>query len=399
MYGADAAYAELFNRPDWTGKSTSCSQAVNDMLALVKGNYTCNHPGYFTTIADNEAKPVGALYFAGEHTNSFYEFQGFMTLGRSVYHVNIIERINTIEDRLPARVFISCGQSQGTDEVQVAKDIAAEFRKLGFGPYVAVEEQCLRGIKENIFHQLGTSEYFVFIDFKREYIPDKNACRGSLFSHQELALASYLGLQIIAFHEKGFIPEDGIMGVLQGNSYEFTDRHFLKDVVIKRATERGWVSERQNELLLNRKEDQFVDTHDANIGKYRVFHVKVENRHKTKPAIGCYTYLEQIINTLNSEIIFPETVEVKWTGYNFPMANIVPQSHRSFDALFVRFDEPNIARPLVLTNYAGYWPSLPGPGEYILKFLVLAENFPPARIRLKLRLGTNLDDAYLQVAV
>lgn len=45
---------------------------------FVKGSYTCNHPGYFTTIADNEAKPVANLYFAGEHTSSFYEFQGFM---------------------------------------------------------------------------------------------------------------------------------------------------------------------------------------------------------------------------------------------------------------------------------------------------------------------------------
>jgi monoamine oxidase len=45
---------------------------------LVMGSYTCNHPGYFTTIADNEAKPVGNLHFAGEHTSSFYEFQGFM---------------------------------------------------------------------------------------------------------------------------------------------------------------------------------------------------------------------------------------------------------------------------------------------------------------------------------
>ena len=45
---------------------------------FVKGSYMCNHPGYFTTIADNEAKPVGNLYFAGEHTSSFYEFQGFM---------------------------------------------------------------------------------------------------------------------------------------------------------------------------------------------------------------------------------------------------------------------------------------------------------------------------------
>lgn len=43
-----------------------------------KGSYVCNHPGYFTTIADNEAKTVGNLYFAGEHTSSFYEWQGYM---------------------------------------------------------------------------------------------------------------------------------------------------------------------------------------------------------------------------------------------------------------------------------------------------------------------------------
>jgi hypothetical protein len=311
--------------------------------------------------------------------------------------VEIIKPISTMEDRLPARVFISCGQRKDTDEIQVARDIEAEFRKLGFDPYVAVEEQTLRGITENIFRQLETSEYFVFIDFKREHITDRNACRGSLFSHQELALATYLGLPIIAFREKGVIPEDGIMGVIQGNSYPFTDRHFLKDVVIKKATELGWIPERQNGLLLNRKEDQFVDANDANFGKVRVFHVEVENRHRTKPAIGCYTYLEQIVNTLSSEIIFQRTVEVKWTGYNFPMANIATDSRRSFDALFVRFDEPNIARLFVHTNYSAYSPLLSGPGEYILKFLVLAENFPPARIRLKLRLGANLDDANLQV--
>jgi monoamine oxidase len=45
---------------------------------LAKGSYTCNQPGYFTTIADNEARPVGNLFFAGEHTSSFYEWQGFM---------------------------------------------------------------------------------------------------------------------------------------------------------------------------------------------------------------------------------------------------------------------------------------------------------------------------------
>jgi monoamine oxidase len=45
---------------------------------LANGSYTCNQPGYFTRIADNEARPVGNLFFAGEHTSSFYEWQGFM---------------------------------------------------------------------------------------------------------------------------------------------------------------------------------------------------------------------------------------------------------------------------------------------------------------------------------
>jgi len=48
---------------------------------LTMGAYTCNQPGYFATIADNEGKPVGNLFFAGEHTSSFYEWQGFMEGG------------------------------------------------------------------------------------------------------------------------------------------------------------------------------------------------------------------------------------------------------------------------------------------------------------------------------
>lgn len=45
---------------------------------LAQGSYTCYLPGQFTTIAGNEGKPVGNVFFAGEHANSFYEWQGFM---------------------------------------------------------------------------------------------------------------------------------------------------------------------------------------------------------------------------------------------------------------------------------------------------------------------------------
>lgn len=43
-----------------------------------RGSYTCYLPGQFTGIAGLEAQPAGALKFAGEHTDSFYEWQGFM---------------------------------------------------------------------------------------------------------------------------------------------------------------------------------------------------------------------------------------------------------------------------------------------------------------------------------
>jgi monoamine oxidase len=43
-----------------------------------RGSYAGNGPGYFTTIAGNEGKPVGNLLFAGEHADSFYEWQGYM---------------------------------------------------------------------------------------------------------------------------------------------------------------------------------------------------------------------------------------------------------------------------------------------------------------------------------
>jgi monoamine oxidase len=45
---------------------------------LTRGSYTCYLPGQFTTIAGLEGMPGHNLYFAGEHANSFYEWQGFM---------------------------------------------------------------------------------------------------------------------------------------------------------------------------------------------------------------------------------------------------------------------------------------------------------------------------------
>ena len=69
--------AAAFAKRDASGK------VIAQMLAWPKnpwaqGSYTCYGPGQFTGIAGNEGKPIGKLYFAGEHCDSFYNQQGFM---------------------------------------------------------------------------------------------------------------------------------------------------------------------------------------------------------------------------------------------------------------------------------------------------------------------------------
>jgi monoamine oxidase len=48
---------------------------------LTKGSYTAYRTGQFTTVAGYESAPVGNVHFAGEHTNSFYVWQGYMEGG------------------------------------------------------------------------------------------------------------------------------------------------------------------------------------------------------------------------------------------------------------------------------------------------------------------------------
>jgi monoamine oxidase len=58
--------SELFARAHWPSEPNAL------------GSYTCNQPGYFTTMEGWLGEPAGNLAFAGEHTGSFHNFQGFI---------------------------------------------------------------------------------------------------------------------------------------------------------------------------------------------------------------------------------------------------------------------------------------------------------------------------------
>jgi hypothetical protein len=144
-----------------------------------------------------------------------------------------------------ARVFISCGQRKDSDEPAIAHRISERLEALGFDTYIAVQRQSLRSLRENIFERLRNTEYFLFIDFAREELVSadgkRGERRGSLFAHQELAIASYLEIDVPAFRENVVWDRDGILGHLQANSIVFTDRSALPDQVVNEVDHR-WKS-------------------------------------------------------------------------------------------------------------------------------------------------------------
>lgn len=261
--------------------------------------------------------------------------------------------------------------------------------QVGFDPYVAIEEQSLVGLRENIFERLRTSEYFIFVDFKREQLAGTGAVvnRGSLFSHQELAIASFLEMDVIALQERGVKTDDGIIRFLQTNPIPFTDRDTLPHVIADIVHQRDWNSSWRNELVLERRRDQAIAAKrlDGTIATF--FHIDVRNHHQQKLATNCYVYLEKAVRvTPTAETIPLKTVEFKWAGTTIPGVGIAPRSVREFDAFQVAHNTPTVLDFAAFCDSTEYIPRFSGAGQYELSYVVRAGNFPPARGSFKLNL-------------
>lgn len=222
---------------------------------------------------------------------------------------------------MKARVFISCGQ-ENSDEREIAGNVAKALQELGYEPYIAVVEQTLSGLKENILKRLDECEYYLFLDFRRELLGNREpkCYRGSLFSHQELAIAAFLNKEVIAFQETEVVKHEGVLGILQANATEFHDRKDLPSLVAKAVSER-WNPNWHDTLMIERDVSQCADElHPGPQGPrpVRYYHVQVTNKHLRRTAFGCYAYLEDMRDAVADKKIETKFVEYKWRGVPFP---------------------------------------------------------------------------------
>lgn len=304
---------------------------------------------------------------------------------------------------LRARVFISCGQTKFTSEAETATNVAAALEALGYEPYVAIQEQTLEGLTQNVYNRLKESEYFIFIDFKREKIADSKLHRGSLFSHQELAIASFLGIPVLALQERGVNTNDGILGFLQANATRFSadDRHLLPSLILGEIQKRNWNPQWRNELSLVRELSQSTQAYILGQNQQRplarFFHIEVHNHHRERTATNCYAYLEKIFDVTSNNYVPLQTIEFKWRGYSLPNAAIAANSYRHLDAFFIVESDPTTIHFSTFSDAGDILPLLPSrSGDYRLGYLILSDNFQPARCSLDLHLDAALERTTLR---
>lgn len=275
-----------------------------------------------------------------------------------------------------ARVFISCGQ-RADREKNIGMEVDRYFKERGFDTYFAEKVHSPEALTEHIFTFLKESEHFVFIDFKREKINEKDY-RGSLFVNQEIGISTFLKIPGIGFHEKN-VKLEGILKFQIYNSFPFEDG---TEIIAKLRDETSnWDPNSINELHMlhdsanNHK--NIVLTNHPNTPLTNWWHIEVENRNKRKHAISCMAYLSKITNLQTNNVINIPTIELIWSGLGDYSVNIMANGKREFDAIFIIHDENKIrfqSRGLTTNSPRFQLPILDN-GEYLLEYTVVSSNF------------------------
>ena len=295
-----------------------------------------------------------------------------------------------------ARVFISCGQRH--EELEIAELIQKKLEGIGYDVYVAKKEHVLSCLTRNIFDRLENSEYFLFIDFKREKLiqikegkeEDTNSFRGSLFTNQELAIATFLkDIDVLGFQEKGVRSQEGIIQYTQINPIEFEDRGQLPDLIIKQVQDNNWRNDWRNEIQISFHGDfDKIDQVGESILPSNWYHLRVKNLNKRKSARNCIAYIEKIKHIEGRVSYKPIQIELKWKGLISQSISIAPDSERRLDAFWYTFSDGSInlgINPFIVdNNIIPCQYQLRSRGTYEIDYVIFSENFSPSRARLRI---------------
>jgi hypothetical protein len=315
---------------------------------------------------------------------------------------------------MAAKVFISCGQRESGDERRVAAELQRWFKEeKRFEAYAAYRVQSLDDAM-TILGELETSDYFVFIDFRRECLldlgcgdgetPQFRGFRGSVFSHQELALAHHLGFEhnVILLRHRDVIQE-GFLAYIQGNpeTFDTADEAICK--VKHQVGEKNWSPAFSRHLVavLGDKPGAPIWYGDHTTGgkprQLYVWGVTIRNLRHDRSALNVTATLKAFsrIDT-NQSIASPDNTWLKWAGHHRTYSMVIPpRDERSFDAFAADAGHPDrlllnslldIVEPDPDTAGFSRRPLTSDAGTYRLRYRIDSIGFPALEFEIELTL-------------
>lgn len=144
---------------------------------------------------------------------------------------------------MPAKVFISCGQST-PEEIKVAEEVRSWLKSEGYDTFVALDVPTFTELNTQLIRELKSSEYYLFINFPRGQVKPKKGKRfygGSLYTNQELAVALAFGFEkhmILLNYRK--VNAEGVLGFLVSNTKRFSKPRDVLPIVKNEIVRAGW---------------------------------------------------------------------------------------------------------------------------------------------------------------
>jgi hypothetical protein len=285
-----------------------------------------------------------------------------------------------------SRVFVSCGQDS-TSEREAAAAIQKRLESLGFEVYVAIAAQSVEDINSGIIRSLKRADYYIFVDFRRE--PIEGGFRGSLFTNQELAIATFLSFERVLFFQQRGMKLEGLLRYSGSNAAIFDEPAELPVLIGTTMQARGWWSDYSRHLRATRLR---ITNESITYGEIcgRFLYIDIENRRYDIAAFDTVARLMTI--RFNRGLAAPSPIRspLKVTGAPAYAQTIWPRDHGALDVLAVDADSPT----RVYLNSALDVTPLPvlveGVGSYIFEYAVLARDFPILRFAIDLSVTGSL---------
>jgi len=291
---------------------------------------------------------------------------------------------------MPAQIFVSCGQASERERFAAA-EVRATLESLGFDVYIAIEAQSIEDVNSGIIRQLERSDYYLFIDFRREVFSGSTptAARGSLFTNQELAIAYVFGFEHVLFFQEKGVQLEGLLRYLGANPTLFDSSEELV-ARVRDSVDKRWNASYSRHLVAARPSwsEKIISIPTRGL-RGRFLFVDIENRRPYTAAFDTVARLEFISSNGAERYVCGNRSHLKTTGQPGFSQVIWPASHGAFDALMVDDQHPD---RVYLHNALDVAPQpiIVGMGRHILDYAVLARDFPVLRFSVDLNLSGDL---------